>query len=311
MGSILSAGLARSHRANPEASLRVLKLYGDPVLFSGLGSLVLKKQEVLIVDTHHKNYITAIQKLYKGTPRSFVYLVGGSLPGEAIVHLRQLTLFGMIARLSDKDPLKSHALYMLTELPEKSWSWFHQIAMLCKMYNLGCPISHLIYPMKKKDFKKAIKKRVLDHWQELLRNEARDLPSLQYFKSEYYTLARPAIGYAAAGNNSYEVSKLIVQLRMLSGRYRTQRLCRFWSDNRAGYCLMDTCAQQSETVEHIVSLYPALHHVRVRMRDMWLSKTSNMPELYDLVSCILSLSETERTKFILELTQPLTPGPSI
>ena len=92
-----------------------LKLYGDPDLFSGLGSLVLKKQEVLIVNTHHKNYMTKIQKLYKGSPRSFVYLVGGSLPGEAILQMRQLTLSGMIARLTNEDPCNSHALCVYTD----------------------------------------------------------------------------------------------------------------------------------------------------------------------------------------------------
>ena len=46
LGAILSAGLARSHRGNPAASLRVHQLYETPVLFSGLAALVLSKAEI-------------------------------------------------------------------------------------------------------------------------------------------------------------------------------------------------------------------------------------------------------------------------
>ena len=43
---VLHAGLARSHRANPSQSLKMEKLYATPVLFSGLASLVLSKDDV-------------------------------------------------------------------------------------------------------------------------------------------------------------------------------------------------------------------------------------------------------------------------
>ena len=37
LGAVLAAGLARRHRGNPAASLRTEKMYGLPVLLSGLG----------------------------------------------------------------------------------------------------------------------------------------------------------------------------------------------------------------------------------------------------------------------------------
>ena len=36
LGAVSSAGLARSHRGNPAASIRVHQLYATPVLLSGL-----------------------------------------------------------------------------------------------------------------------------------------------------------------------------------------------------------------------------------------------------------------------------------
>ena len=46
LAAVLSAGLARHHRANPCASLRTEKLYGLPVLMSGVATLTLLKSEV-------------------------------------------------------------------------------------------------------------------------------------------------------------------------------------------------------------------------------------------------------------------------
>ena len=44
MAGEVHTGIARSHRGNPAASLRIQQIYGNPVLFSGLGPLVPNKQ---------------------------------------------------------------------------------------------------------------------------------------------------------------------------------------------------------------------------------------------------------------------------
>ena len=45
LGAVLHTGLARSHRANPAASLRIQQVYANSVLFSGIGSHVLSEIE--------------------------------------------------------------------------------------------------------------------------------------------------------------------------------------------------------------------------------------------------------------------------
>ena len=62
--AVLPAGLARRHHGNPAASLRVHQLYGIPVLLSGLSALVLSKQELDILDHHHKITLERFLKLY-------------------------------------------------------------------------------------------------------------------------------------------------------------------------------------------------------------------------------------------------------
>ena len=98
--SVLPAGMALHHGANPAACLRAEKIYALPVLLSGISSLVLSRQEMDIVASHYKTTLTRIMKLYDRTPETAVLFLAGSLPLPALVHLRQLALFSMVCGLS-------------------------------------------------------------------------------------------------------------------------------------------------------------------------------------------------------------------
>ena len=50
LAAVLSAGMARGHRGNPAASLRVHQLYATSVLFSGMASLVLSQAEIKVIE---------------------------------------------------------------------------------------------------------------------------------------------------------------------------------------------------------------------------------------------------------------------
>ena len=170
LGSLLTAGLAHSHRGNPAASLRVHKLYASPVLFSGLASLVLTKSEVGVIDSHFLKTLQRIQRLHDKTPRAVVLFLAGSLPGEAVLHIKQLTLFSMICRLP-QDPLNHHAYYVLSCLPKAANSWFHHIQNICLRYSLPHPLKLHQYPLSRSKFKTLVKKNVTEYWENLLRTE--------------------------------------------------------------------------------------------------------------------------------------------
>ena len=90
----LSSGSAQKSRANPLVGLRLQCVYGTPVLLSGVASLVLSRSEICKLDQHLKVTHQNVQKLHPNTPRAVVYFLGGCLPGEALIHLRMLSLFG-------------------------------------------------------------------------------------------------------------------------------------------------------------------------------------------------------------------------
>lgn len=121
---LLPAGLANRHKGNPAASIRADRLFATPVLLSGLASLILLKSEIELIAKPYKQQIERLLKLHDGTPACVVWFLGGCLPFEAVLHLRQMSLFGMICRLNDGDnPLAHHArhIYATAKASSKSY----------------------------------------------------------------------------------------------------------------------------------------------------------------------------------------------
>ena len=50
LGAVLFTGLAQRNRANPAVGLKIEKIYGNPVLMSGLASQVLVGSELTLLD---------------------------------------------------------------------------------------------------------------------------------------------------------------------------------------------------------------------------------------------------------------------
>ena len=303
LGAVLSAGLARGHRGSPAAALRVHQLHCTPVLFSGLATLVLNKAETGIIDKHYQYTIQNLQRLHIKTPRSIVFFLAGSLTGEAILHMRQLAIFSMICHLQD-DPLHHHASYVLTFLPPSSNSWFHQVRDLCLQYDLPHPLTLLKKPVPKEQFKRLVKVKVTEYWQYTLASECSSpaMTSLRYFNPFKASLQHPHPMWTSSAGNSFECSKSTVLARMVSGRYRTEMMCRFWSTNRNGYCLSDTCQHVSGDLEHLLIVCPALDHIRHRLHSLWCQKTVLCTPLHDLILKILGSSSETQVRFILDST---------
>lgn len=132
---IIYNAASRSQRGNIAAAVKVEQIYCSPFLFSGIGSLVLSKQELNILDQHNKNHLQNLLKLHENMSWSFVYLLAGCILVTAVQLLHQLTLFGMIGWLPD-DHLKRIARTNLTASRPSEKSWFIQIHDICLKYNL-------------------------------------------------------------------------------------------------------------------------------------------------------------------------------
>ena len=298
LASIMFSGTAKSHRANPAASLRVHMLYCTPVLLSGLGSLVLSSMELKTLDHHYTTTLQRLQRLYDRTPRAFVHLLAGSLPLTALLAMRKMSLFHMIC-LKPNSPLHIHAKHVLSNKPPGSRSWFLQITDLCQEYGLNQPLNILNNPPDKIQFKRLVKLKVCEYWQKELASECSKLPSLVFFDPTRASLLRSHAIWTYAGNNSYEVNKSIVAAKMLSGRYRTEALSRHWSGVGGGFCVMSTCDKVLGDLQHLLLKCPAFHDMRARFLTMWRQKLCHLEPLLDLFMRIINGPDEKHIAFLL------------
>ena len=292
-----AAGIGKKTRVNPMVGLKLQQIYGLPVLMSGMASLALTGLEISTIDKHLKETHLNIQKLLRNTPRSVVHFLGGNLPGTALIHLRVLSLFGMVARLRG-NPLNIHAQNMLTCSKSSSKSWFLLVRDICLMYELPHPLTILEDPPSKENFKKLCKAKVVSYWETKLRGESSLLPSLKYFHPQYMYLTKPHPIWLTAGSNPYELSKAIQQARFLSGRYRSAELMKHWSKDKNGFCLAPKCSNKVENIEHILVHCLAYSECKRQLYGLWLSTPNKV--VLKLVLEALS-SETEYlVQFLLD-----------
>jgi hypothetical protein len=149
-----------------------------------------------------------------------------------------------------------------------------------------------------------VKAKVSEYWQHLLAAECSSptMSSLRYFDPFKASLLHPHPMWTSAAGNSFECSKSTVLARMVSGRYRTEMMCRFWSSNRGGHCLADTCQTVPGDLEHLLIVCPALQDIRHRLHNLWLLKCANCPPLQNLLMRILGSNPELQVKFILDST---------
>ena len=296
--SVLSAGAAKNHSGNPTASLRIHSIYGSSVLFSGIASLCLSAAEVRTVAQHFQQTVQNIQKLPSRTPRSFVFLMAGCLPGEAIIELKQLTLFLMICYKQD-DILHQHAKFIIMSAQPSCKSWFQNILKLCVKYRLPHPFSLLESPPPKLPFKRELKKAVIRFWEEKLRAEAHSLHSLEAFSPIDCSLRSPHILWVTAGSNSFEIRKSFILAKMMSGRYRTDYLARHWSPNADGSCQLPTCSGGTGDLEHLLAECSALSNLRRSLELLALQKANVLYPLHLLLASIFQSNFKTYTLFLL------------
>ena len=303
LGAVLSAGMARHHRGNPAASLLVEKIYSLPVLLSGVASLTLLESETDILSHHYKETVQGLLKLHHATPDPVVYFLGGCLPLRAQLHMRQMTLFLMITQFPE-NILNRIGSYILTTAPDSTQSWVLNIKKLCHQYFLPHPLLLLQHPPDMESFKKTVKLNVLDFWRRKITSEAAQLDSLLYFHPKYMSLQTPHPLWTSCSSNPYEVQKAVVQSRMLSGRYRDDRLSRHFTTNTSGRCLLcqadDVPDPPVGDLHHLLLHCPSLSSRRSLLAEYWTDRTENSPVCRAFVEDFQTKSEKYKMQFILD-----------
>ena len=239
-----------------------------------------------MLDHHLKETHEGMMRLHPRTPQCVVAFLAGCLPGTAQLHQRMLSIFGMVCRLPNSI-LHRHAIRVLIASKPSAKSWFTEIRNLCLMYLLPHPLSLLEAPTTKDKYKKLVKQKIVNFWEIRLRNEASSLSSLEFFQPNFMSVCSPHPIWTTAGSSSYQVAMSTVQGLMISGRYRTEQLCRHWSANKKGFCQAPSCIglELVEDLQHILLKCASLEPTRQKM----LSFTSSYSQPFEILQPILSI----------------------
>ena len=303
LNAVLSAGMARHHRGNPAASLSVERIYSLPVLLSGVATLNLLESEVDTLSHHYKETVQGLLKLHQATPDPVVYFLGGCLPLRAHLHMRQITLFLMITQFPE-NILNKIAFHILTTARDSTISWFTNIKKLCYQYCLPHPLQLLKQPPVMTTFKNTVKLKVTDFWRRKLIIDAAPLDSLLYLNTNFMSLQTPHPLWTSCSSNPYEVQKAVVQSRMLSGRYRDDRLARHFSPNSTGECLV--CLANGVPnppwgdLPHILLHCPALSGKRALLDKYWHDETSQDSVCRQIIDSFEAKPEKYKMQFLLD-----------
>ena len=145
-----------------------------------------------------------------------------------------------------------------------------------------------------------MKQKVKEYWHDVLATEAFNLDSLRFFDFGSASLSQAHPIWTGSVGNSYECCKSTVLARMVSGRYRCETMCRFWSTNKQGFCQAPTCHEVPGDLEHLLTSCPSLEHTRHQLHSLWCRKTAHLQPLHFLILQILGSKSTIQVKFILD-----------
>jgi hypothetical protein len=267
--SVMHAGLARGHRANTAAALRVEAVYGISVLLSGLASLILTSKDEKLLDQYYKVHLQRLLKLHQATPAPVVFFLAGCLPLPAKLHLRMFSLFGQICRLRAGDNILAiQARNIFSSSCSSSKSWFWRLRQLCLQYSLPHPYEWLDNQPSKLQVKTMARSAVLQFWLAKLRSQADHLSSLKYLQTNFLGLTTCHPMFRLCGSSPREVEKASCQARLLSGRYRVEALSGHWTPwNKEGLCTLPECwgteHAHAGTVESLLTSCYSLSLTRV------------------------------------------------
>ncbi len=132
---LLGAGFHQLTGVGPEVGRHMHNIYAIPRLVYGLEALILTQPNTNTLEASHKTSLRKIQHLPKSTATAAIYLLIGTPPLEATIHIKTICFFLTQLRRSDsiEYQLIERQLAMKKD-SANSWTWY--VNKLLKRYHL-------------------------------------------------------------------------------------------------------------------------------------------------------------------------------
>ena len=115
----------------------------------------------------------------------------------------------------------------------------------------------------------------------------------------FMSLSVPHPLWTTCEGNPFEIAKSIVQAKLLSGRYRSDKLLKHFSKNNNGNCSL--CVEESEgSIEHLLVLCPALVKCRQNAFNMLEEKENFSDKSRKLIHEVFNTSVPDFVQLLLD-----------
>lgn len=271
--ALTSLGLHGENGLSPATSLKIINTYVIPRLLYGVEALVLSKQQIKDISAFHKNLLRRIQGLPKNTATEAIYIMLGTLPIEAEIHIRALTLFGAVCR-SRNTTLVDLANRQLG-LGGKH-SWFTYIQKLCCQYQINIE-GATNAPWRKNHWKEYVTDTVKHFWMKELMLNKSGKSSLQYLEIDLRQPFKPHAIWRSCTGNPRHVTAAMIRAKMITNTYLTQeRKTKLGRIGESAMCIL--CGEENETLQHLLISCSSLNPGRTNKLDMLKRKGFNITE---------------------------------
>ena len=296
---MLDFGMAKNHKTTPAASLRIHNMLPSPKLFSGLASILINKKEMEILNIHYRKKLRRLQHLPASTAIPAIYLLSGSLPAEAVLHVRQFTLLHMIALLGPSNPLCSIALQNLKSPPMVSW--FGALRKVATRYVMPDPLQIIVDPPSKTSFRRLVRSKILTYWSIRTRRNAAKKGSHDLLKISHLPLGRGPHPLWTSCTSPTQTRSATLIAKMLTGTYSSCHHIRHWKHTN-GSCRLPGCGAPIGDVLHMFTTCKFLQTTLIDAADKAFAHLKDSPQLGDICLRRWNSSPETRVKFLLDPT---------
>jgi hypothetical protein len=137
---LFGGGFHCNNGLDPETLIHLFNTYITPVLMYDMELIIPKTTALEQLERYQKKLLKQLLLLPPNTPGPAVYLLSGTLPVEAQLHIRALSFFNNICNQEEKSIEKLSARQQLRIKTINSNSWFIEIKKMLIKYNLQDPV---------------------------------------------------------------------------------------------------------------------------------------------------------------------------
>ena len=256
--SLMGAGLHGINGVSPAVSLTLIKTYITPVLLHGLDSVIPRETDYKTLEKYYRGLLRQIQHLPQSTAKPAIYLLLGCVPAEAQLHRRILTLFrNLVASDGTKEQEIIKRQLAMKDLDSRSF--VVQIRLLLKMYALPSAFQILTNTPAKNKWKSDVKQAVESMWFDRLKDEAKDMTTLQYMNLDACNINQVHPVWDNIESSTFQSYMASIKAKLLVQRYSlTGNRCA----GKKARLLCPLCESDCETLLHFLIHCEALSEDR-------------------------------------------------